>query len=83
VSADLAARLVPQAERWTEISPGRYNLDLAAAWSPERLVGWLEGTGAALVSVTPLRTSLEDVFVARVRQAAPPDSGAPARAGTA
>jgi ABC-2 type transport system ATP-binding protein len=51
----------------TAIGEGRYGFDLGAAERPEPFVAELAAAGAALVSVTPLRTTLEDVFLERVQ----------------
>jgi hypothetical protein len=47
----------------TRIADGRYVFELDADTRPEPLVGDLASAGAALVSVTPIRTTLEDVFL--------------------
>ena len=57
-----------QLTRSTEISPGRYALDLPLDPSPERLLTELTATGAVLVSLNPLRDTLEDFFVRRVAE---------------
>jgi ABC-2 type transport system ATP-binding protein len=71
----VADRIAPGLRRITKIAEGRYSLDLAADVRPEPLVAELAAAGAVLVSVTPARTTLEDVFVealARASAAAPP-----------
>jgi ABC-2 type transport system ATP-binding protein len=65
---EVLARVAPSARRTTEISPGRYTLELALDPSPERLLGDLIATGASLVSLNPLRETLEDFFVRRVAE---------------
>jgi ABC-2 type transport system ATP-binding protein len=62
LSPDAAARLGPRAKRVTRIAEGRYALELANA-RPEPVIAELAAAGAAVVSVSPLRTTLEDVFV--------------------
>ena len=52
--------------RVTSIAHGRYSLEVGADVRLEPLVADLAQAGAALVSVTPLRQTLEDVFVAHV-----------------
>jgi ABC-2 type transport system ATP-binding protein len=47
----------------------RYAFDLALSESPEQVVSGLKGAGARLVSLNPLRDSLEDLFVRRVAEA--------------
>jgi ABC-2 type transport system ATP-binding protein len=62
----LAARLAPAVRRLTPIAHGRYSLELPPDAHPESVVADLASGGASLVSVTPLRATLEDVFVERV-----------------
>jgi len=71
--AAAAERIGRRARRLTRIADGRYTVDLAPDVRPEPVIAELAAAGATLVSVTPLRTTLEDVFVARVgaRPAAP------------
>ena len=66
----LADRIRPKVKRLTRIDEGRYSLELAQGVRPEALIAELTAGGAALVSVTPLRTTLEDVFV-RALQGSP------------
>ena len=61
-------RIAPQLTKSTEISPGRYALDLPLDVSPERLLSELTATSAVLVSLNPLRDTLEDFFVRRVAE---------------
>jgi hypothetical protein len=49
--------------RATAIADGCYSLELAADVRPEPIVAELAAAGAALVSVAPIRTTLEDVFL--------------------
>ena len=65
---EVLARIAPQLKKSTEISPGRYALDLPLDVSPERLLSELIATGAVLVSLNPLRDTLEDFFVRRVAE---------------
>ena len=62
------ARIASSVQRTTEISPGRYALELAIDPPPERLLSDLIATGASLVSLNPLRDTLEDFFVRRVAE---------------
>jgi ABC-2 type transport system ATP-binding protein len=66
LSEPAAAALAARTRRITCIADGRYSLELSPDVRPEPLIAELAGAGAALVSVAPLRTTLEDVFVARV-----------------
>ena len=72
VVADLRAetleRVAPAARRVTEISPGRYSIELPLDDPPERVFAELAATGATLVSLNPLRETLEDFFVQRVAE---------------
>jgi ABC-2 type transport system ATP-binding protein len=51
------------------LGPDRYALDLPLSTSPERLLAELEAEGAQLVSLNPLRDTLEDFFVRQVAAA--------------
>ncbi len=66
---EVLARLGGVVKKTTEISAGRYSLELALDPPPERLLADLVSTGASLVSLNPLRDTLEDVFVRRVAEA--------------
>ncbi len=65
----MLARLSPAPRRALEISPGRYSLELPLDQQPERVLAELSATGAALVSLNPVRDTLEDFFVKRVAEA--------------
>ena len=65
---DVADRLGPRVQRKTEISPGRYALELSLEVSPERVLADLMATGATLVSLNPIRDTLEDFFVRQVAE---------------
>jgi ABC-2 type transport system ATP-binding protein len=58
----------------TELSPGRYTLELSRADPPEKLIHELTGHGVHVVSLNPLRTTLEDYFVSTVGAVAPRDT---------
>jgi ABC-2 type transport system ATP-binding protein len=58
--------LQPHAVRATRITHGRYTFALGPDQRPERMVGEITAQGGTLESVTPLRATLEDVFVERV-----------------
>jgi ABC-2 type transport system ATP-binding protein len=59
----VAERLRPRLRGMTRIADGRYSLDLGPDLRPESLIAELSAIGVVLVSVTPSRTTLEDVFV--------------------
>jgi ABC-2 type transport system ATP-binding protein len=65
---DVLARIGPRLTKSTEISPGRYALELPLELAPERLLSELTATCAVLVSLNPLRDTLEDFFVRRVAE---------------
>lgn len=67
VPAVLVDRLRSRVSRVTTIGDGRYTFDLGPAEAPEPLIGELAAAGASLVSAAPLRTTLEDVFMERVK----------------
>ena len=66
---EVLERVTASVRRAIEISPGRYTLELALDPPPERLLSDLIATGATLVSLNPLRETLEDFFVRRVAEA--------------
>ena len=68
VPPEVLARLTPSVRRATEISPRRYALELSLDQGPERVLGDLIAAGAALVSLNPLRDTLEDFFMKQVAE---------------
>jgi ABC-2 type transport system ATP-binding protein len=65
LTAEVLARLKPRLTRATELGDGRFSLELPASTIPEQLIPDLGG--ARIVSLNPLRGTLEDVFVEQVR----------------
>jgi len=65
---EVLASLAGQLQKSTEISPQRYALELPLEVPPERILADLTATGAKLVSLNPLRDTLEDLFVRRVAE---------------
>ena len=65
---EVLARIAGQVQRTTEISPQRYALELPLQVPPERMLTDLTATGAKLVSLNPIRDTLEDFFVRRVAE---------------
>ncbi|HEY7789340.1 MAG TPA: ABC transporter ATP-binding protein [Vicinamibacterales bacterium] len=57
--------------RATRISDGRYALELPLEADPARTIADLSSCGAQLVSVNPIRDTLEDFFVQQVTGGAP------------
>ena len=78
LSPEVVARLKSSVRRATEISPGRYALELSLDQSPDRMLAELTAAGASLVSLNPVRDTLEDFFMKRVAE-----MGAGARAAVA
>jgi ABC-2 type transport system ATP-binding protein len=68
VSPEMAARVPPGVRRATEISPGRYSLELSLDQPPDRLLAELIAAGATLISLNPMRDTLEDFFMKRVAE---------------
>jgi ABC-2 type transport system ATP-binding protein len=58
--------------RATAVGEGRYALELPLNPAPERTLADLVAQGAALVSLTPIRDTLEDFFVQQVSGASRP-----------
>lgn len=66
VRPELCAALAPRATRATAVGDERYVFDLPVEPPPDRFVADLSAGGATLLSVNPLRDTLEDVFVKQV-----------------
>jgi ABC-2 type transport system ATP-binding protein len=75
LTPDVLSRLAPSTRRTTEISHGRYAIELALDHPPERVLADLTATGAKLISLNPVRDTLEDFFVRRVAEAGSARSG--------
>jgi ABC-2 type transport system ATP-binding protein len=76
VSDESVAALGSRVRRAVRIGEGRYALELPLDPPPERLLAQLAGEGARLISLNPLRETLEDVFV---KQVSTPEARAPRR----
>ena len=63
---DALATLGPRVSRATMIAADRYALELPPEAEPERMLADLRVLGASLVSLNPVRESLEDLFVRQV-----------------
>jgi ABC-2 type transport system ATP-binding protein len=59
----------PSTTRVTKISDGRYNLELSLNSPPDKILTQLVTAGASVVSLNPVRETLEDFFVQRIAQA--------------
>jgi ABC-2 type transport system ATP-binding protein len=66
ITETLVASLKSRVTRAVRISDGRYLLDLPLEPAPELLLGELTAAGAHLVSLNPIRQTLEDFFVQQV-----------------
>ncbi len=65
----VVARLGSRVNRAVPIGEGRFSLELPLDTPPERLLADLTAAGARLVSLNPIRDTLEDLFVQSVRPA--------------
>ena len=66
VTAELLARLAPRTTTATRIGDDRYVFDLPVEPGPDRFIADVAAAGATLLSVNPLRDTLEDFFVKQV-----------------
>jgi ABC-2 type transport system ATP-binding protein len=66
VSDSLAAGLGRQARRLVRIGDGRYAVELPPDVPPDRVLIEMTAAGATLVSLNPIRDTLEDFFVRQV-----------------
>jgi ABC-2 type transport system ATP-binding protein len=67
LSPDIVERCGNRVRRATEIGENRYALELPLEPSPDALLRDLLGAGGHLVSLNPLRETLEDFFVEQLR----------------
>jgi ABC-2 type transport system ATP-binding protein len=68
VSREVLARVTPSVRRVTEISADRHALELSLDQAPDRILADLTAAGASLVSLNPIRDTLEDFFMKRVAE---------------
>lgn len=68
VTAEMLARVTPALTRATEISHERYALELSLEQRPAEVLSALSAAGAALISLNPIRDTLEDFFMKRVAE---------------
>ena len=66
VTDALAKTLAVKARRMTPISEGRYTVELPLDPPPDRVVSEVAAAGGTVVSLNPLRETLEDIFVEQV-----------------
>jgi ABC-2 type transport system ATP-binding protein len=71
VSEALLADLRTRARSVTLLAAGRYMIDLAPDTAPEQVMTALVSGGANLVSLQPVRETLEDYFIRQVTSASP------------
>ncbi len=69
LAPEAVERLRPLTTRITEIAAGRYTLELPLSQAPEQIVPQIAATGASVVSLNPVRETLEDFFVRRISEA--------------
>jgi ABC-2 type transport system ATP-binding protein len=70
LGADTLARLKSRITQSTPLGDGRFSLTLPPSTIPEQLIPELVSGGARIVSLNPLRGTLEDVFVEQVQATA-------------
>ena len=68
VTPALLERVRADIRRATPIAEGRYALEIAPDMPPERVLANLTAAGAQLVSLNPMRETLEDLFVRQVEK---------------
>jgi ABC-2 type transport system ATP-binding protein len=68
LAPDVLPKLTPVVTRSSEIAAGRYALEIGTDARPERVLSDIVATGATLVSLNPVRDTLEDFFVRRVAE---------------
>jgi ABC-2 type transport system ATP-binding protein len=66
VSDALAASVRARARNVVRISEGRYTIELPLDPPPDRVLAELAAGGAAVVSLNPIRETLEDLFVKKI-----------------
>jgi ABC-2 type transport system ATP-binding protein len=68
VRDDVLAAISSRVSRAVPIGGGRFELEVPMTTPPESLLTDLTATGARLVSLNPIRETLEDFFIERVKQ---------------
>jgi ABC-2 type transport system ATP-binding protein len=76
VSAELLARAEGRALRATPVAERRYTFELPKDARPDQFVSEMAAAGGQLLSVNPLHTTLEEVFVQQVQKTASAREGA-------
>jgi hypothetical protein len=67
VTIELARALEAPGRTVTRIGEGRYSIDLPVDPPPDRVLAEISASGASLVSINPIRDTLEDVFVKQIQ----------------
>jgi ABC-2 type transport system ATP-binding protein len=67
---EIVDRLTPRTSRVTPLGEGRFALELPASVQPAQVLSELAAAGAQVVSLNPVRETLEDFFVNHVRHSA-------------
>jgi ABC-2 type transport system ATP-binding protein len=75
VSDAMRAHVEQRARSVTALAEGRYMIDLAPDAAPEQIMGDLAAGGARIVSLQPVRETLEDYFIRQVQAATPRATG--------
>jgi hypothetical protein len=65
---DVLAAVATRVSRAVPIGGGRFELEVPTATPPDKLLADLTAMGARLVSLNPVRETLEDFFIERVKQ---------------
>jgi len=76
IAADALERFSPPITKVTPIADGRYVLEVRADAQPAGLIGELASAGASIVSLNPVHTTLEEIFVSKVQAAGSAREGA-------
>ena len=76
VASTVLATLASRGVKATTVADGRYTFDLPKEASAEAFVAEMHAGGARLVSVAPVHTTLEEIFVQQVHKAGSAREGA-------
>jgi ABC-2 type transport system ATP-binding protein len=76
VSDALLGALAARGVKTTSVADGRYTFELPKDARPEAFVAELHGQGATLISVAPVHTTLEEIFVQQVSRTGSAREGA-------
>ena len=76
IAREALNRFAPRLTKVTPIADGRYVLETRADEQPAGLVGELASAGASIVSLNPVHTTLEEIFVSKVQEAGSAREGA-------